>query len=187
MLRVVTLLLLALVSFNLLAVETEVKFYRPFDGASPQQAPVIIRQEMTGECWQQSQKIKREDAWRCLSEGKVYDPCFVKQFSAQSEAVCPQSPWVGSSVKMRLNAPVDNSQNVALDMAQAYPWALELASGEKCQAIEGGHVYDNLPIRYQCDSQAVLIGHMQRCKTEWSILQKTAHGVVAVVIARAWF
>lgn len=186
MLRVVIALFTALASFHLWSQDTELKLYRPF-GESTQQAPIVISHQSSGECWQQSQKVKREDAWRCMADGKIYDPCFVKQFGSHSEAICPQSPWVGSSIKINLKAPVDNSQNEELNMAEAYPWAIELTTGEKCQAIDEGGIYDGLPIRYQCDSSSVLIGHVQRCKAEWSILQKTASGVTTAMVAKAWF
>ncbi|KTD19026.1 hypothetical protein [Legionella jordanis] len=186
MLRAVTAVFIAFLSFNLWSQDTELKLYQPFDDHA-QQSPRIISQQVQGECWQQSQRIKREDAWRCMAQGKIYDPCFVKQYGAANEAICPQSPWVGTTVKITLSSPVDNSQNVPLDMAEAYPWAIELTDGEKCQAVDEGGNYDGLPIRYQCDRQSVLIGHIQRCKAEWGILQKTASGVSTAIVARAWF
>ncbi|ASQ46497.1 hypothetical protein [Legionella clemsonensis] len=168
------------------AQDTELKLYRPF-GEVVQQAPVVIKEEVTGQCFQQSQRIKREDAWRCIAAGKVYDPCFIKPYGSHTEAVCPPSPWEGRSVKINLSSAVDNSQHTPLDMAETYPWGIELITGEKCQAVDGGGIYDNLPIHYQCDSDTVLLGHLQRCKTAWSILQRTPKGISTVLVARAWF
>ncbi|KTD23538.1 Uncharacterised protein [Legionella lansingensis] len=186
MLRLVIAVFAVVVSFNLWANDTELKLYRPF-GETTQQAPVVIQKEVAGQCWQQSQLLKREDAWRCTAEGKTHDPCFVRKFGSNKEAICPQSPWTGDSIKINLISAVDNNQNVELNMAEAYPWAMELTTGEKCQAIDEGGTYDGLPIHYQCDSQTVLLGQLQRCKTEWSILQKNPRGVSTVMVARAWF
>ncbi|KTC81501.1 hypothetical protein [Legionella brunensis] len=186
MLRAMTVAFMLISSFKLLAYDTELKLYRPF-GEATQQAPIVINEVVSGQCWQQSQRIKREDAWRCMAAGKIYDPCFVKQFGSHKEAICPQSPWIGTSVKIDLSTAVDNSQNTELDMSEAYPWALELSTGEKCQAIDAGGTYDGLPIHYQCDSQTVLLGHVQRCKAEWSILQRTSAGVSTALVAKAWF
>ena len=184
--RVVVLIFAILGSFCLFAEDTELKLYRPF-GDSVQQAPLVIKEVISGQCWQQSQRIKREDAWRCVAEGKVYDPCFVKQFGSHTQALCPHSPWVGDSVQINLSTPVDNSQHAQLDMSRALPWAIELTTGEKCQAIDEGGIYEGLPIRYQCDSQTVLIGHVQRCKATWSILQHRTEGLSTATVARAWF
>ncbi|MDI9818527.1 MULTISPECIES: hypothetical protein [unclassified Legionella] len=184
--RLILLILMIMPTFGLFAKDTILKLYQPF-GEAIQQAPIVIQREASGECWQQSQRIKREDAWRCMAEGKIYDPCFVRQFGSHQEAVCPQSPWVGSSVKINMSFPVDNSQHVELNMAETYPWAIELTTGEKCQAVDEGQVYDGLPVRYQCDNQVLLLGHVQRCKTQWSMLQHTSNGVSTALVERAWF
>lgn len=184
--RLVVMISTILGSFCLFAQDTELKLYRPF-GEAVQQAPVVVKQIVSGQCWQQSQRIKREDAWRCAAADKIYDPCFVKQFGSLQQAVCPQSPWSGESVQINLSSPLDNSQHIELDMSRAFPWAIELTSGEKCQAVDAGEIYDNLPIRYLCNSQAVLLGHIQRCKALWSILQRDKDGVSTAMVAKAWF
>ncbi|MDP1604148.1 MAG: hypothetical protein Q8M03_12890 [Legionella sp.] len=172
---------------SLNAQDTELKLYRPF-GEAEQQAPLIIKEKHEGHCWQQSQRIKREDAWRCTGAGKTYDPCFIKQYSSKKEALCPQSPWVGDSVALELASSADNSQHALLDMSKAYPWALELSSGEKCQAVDEERVFDGMPIHYQCNTQSVLMGHLQRCKSVWTILQRRGDGQVETVnIVKAWF
>ncbi|KTD01421.1 hypothetical protein Lfee_1025 [Legionella feeleii] len=186
MLRGVVLFLLFSWPFYLVAQDTELKFYRPF-GEVNQQVPLVVKEEVKGQCWQQSERIKREDAWRCVVGDKTYDPCFVKQYGSNTQALCPQSPWIGDSVQIDLPAAVDNSQHTELNMAETLPWALELTTGEKCQAVDKGDFFDGLPVRYHCDSQTVLLGHIQRCKASWSILQRTASGVSTAWVAKAWF
>ncbi|STY64952.1 Uncharacterised protein [Legionella taurinensis] len=75
--RVLMIILAILYSFRVMAEDTELKLFRPF-GGTEQQIPLIIDKRLSGECWQQSQRIAREDAWRCLAEGQVFDPCFIK-------------------------------------------------------------------------------------------------------------
>lgn len=170
-------------SFCTFADETELKLYRPFvDGIQ-----VVIKKKITGDCWQQSQRIKREDAWRCTAEGKVYDPCFIKPVGARNEAICPYSPWSMNGVQINLSSAADNSNHTPLDMSEAYPWAVELTSGEKCQAVDEGQVYDGLQVRYQCNSQIVLIGRVQRCEAKWSILQRSPQGISTALLSKAWF
>ncbi|ARG97113.1 hypothetical protein B6N58_05245 [Legionella micdadei] len=183
MLRGVIVFFMIILPVYSFADDTELKLYRPFaDGT-----PVVIKEVIPGQCWQQSQRIKREDAWRCVAANKVYDPCFVKEYGSHKEAVCPQSPWVGDSVQINLSTPVDNTQNTSLDMAEAYPWAVELTTGEKCQAVDDGAVYDGMKVHYQCNSQTVLIGRVQRCEAKWSILQRTPSGISTALVAKAWF
>jgi hypothetical protein len=183
MLRRVFIFFIVMWSFCLFAEETELKFYRPF----VDETQLVINKKLPGECWQQSQRIKREDAFRCIAEGRVYDPCFIKSYDSGKEAVCPASPWIKEGIMLSLSSPADNSQHTLLDMAETYPWAIELATGDKCQAIDEGQVYDGLEVHYQCNSQTVLIGRVHRCKANWSILQKTASGVSTAQVARAWF
>lgn len=178
--------LLSFCTFSALADDTILKLYRPF-GEVFDQPQAMVNQTMQGQCNKQSDLILREDAWRCLAGGKVFDPCFVKSHASVSEVICPQSPWTGNSVVITVQTPLNNAEHLALDMSTAYPWALELANGEQCQAVEANQEYDGMPIRYRCASNHVLVGHLQRCKPVWSILEKTASGVDAVAVKRAWF
>jgi hypothetical protein len=182
----VVILLMLFVSTALQAKDTELKLYRPFESVS--QSILDGQHALTGVCSQQSQRIKREDAWRCLAEGKVYDPCFIKQYGSHQQALCPQSPWSQEGVLLTLSSPVDNSQHAKLDMSRTYPWGIELVDGEKCLALDEGSYTEGLPIHYQCTNLTQLIGHLQRCKVEWTMLHKAMEGQVdTVVIAKAWF
>lgn len=173
-------------AFSAIAGDTVLKLYRPFGDVVEQIKPVVTH-TVAGECYSQSQLIVREDAWRCQAEGKFYDPCFVKAGSKRMEAICPQSPWVGDSVQINVTAPLNNEQHIALDMSRTFPWAVELANGEQCQAVQSNEVYDAMPVRYRCSNQNVLIGYLQRCKTVWSMLEKTPNGVVTADFSKAWF
>ncbi len=170
-------------SCSLFAEDTAIRLYRPYANTTP-----VIKKAVQGNCWQQSARIKREDAWRCVADGTTYDPCFVKEHGDHKEAVCPESPWATSNINILLSAPVDNAHHVTLDISQAYPWGVELVNGEKCLAIDQGEMHDGLVVRYRCDSHHVLFGYLQRCKTPWTMLQKQQGGnVETVVIATAWF
>lgn len=180
----VVLIFTILSSSRLFAADTELKLYHPFNN---DQASLHIKEKIAGQCWQQSQQLKREEAWRCMAGTKVYDPCFIKAFGASQQALCPQSPWSDDTVEIELAASHDNSEHLMLDMSKAYPWALELVTGEKCRAVDEGGEIDRLPIRYHCDNDSVLLGHIQRCDPSWRILQRSSQGVEAALISRAWF
>ena len=166
--------------------ETELKFYQALPENSDNTSVTIIA-KTAGECSQQSQRIKREDAWLCTAEGKTYDPCFEKGFGVSRSVVCFEAPWSNKAMEITLNQPLDASQNQKLDMSSTFPWALELASGEKCTAVDTSAMYDELPIHYRCEGQSELMGPMQRCENTWKMLQHGVDGVKTVQIARAWF
>lgn len=168
------------------AADTELNFYRPLT-ESPKQVPMTVVAQKAGTCARQSELIKREDAWSCVAEGKVYDPCFVQPYGTHREAICPESPWSQQGIKITVAAPLDNRRHEILDMSRTLPWAIELSTGEKCKAVESNRQYDGLPVHYQCEGNTELIGHVQRCNEPWKMLQHAANGVDTVDIAKAWF
>jgi hypothetical protein len=186
MMQRVLMVLLIFCSFLVSASDTVLKLYRPFGDVIDQISPVV-KNKVTGRCLSQSQLILREDAWRCQAEGKTFDPCFVKMAGNQKQVVCPQSPWTAESVAITVSSPLNNANHSTLDMSRVFPWAIELANGEHCQAIESNEIYDAMPVRYQCSNHNVLIGYLQRCKSVWSMLEKTPEGVVTVDLRKAWF
>jgi rubredoxin len=181
-----TLFLSMSLSSMLFAADTELQLYRPFTETS-KQLPIQIIAQKTGECFQQSKLIVREDAWRCSTEGMVYDPCFVKPNGSKMEAMCPGTPWTQQSIEITVPHPLDNTQHATLDMSQTYPWGIELMSGERCYAVEEATKYDDLPVHYRCNEHTVLIGHVQRCNALWKMLQHTSTGISTVELAKAWF
>lgn len=166
--------------------DTLLKLYRPY-GDMIAQAEPIIKNTLSGHCTEQSRLIVREDAWRCEAGGNVYDPCFVKAGDNRTQALCPKSPWIGDSVQIMVPTPLHNEQNQTLDMSQAYPWAVELSNGERCMAINSKKLFDSMPIRYRCTNKNLLVGHLQRCKNTWTMLEKTPEGVVTAELVKAWF
>lgn len=186
MLQRVLLVLLFFCSFLASAGDTVLKLYRPFGEATDQISPTV-KNILSGECYTQSQLIIREDAWRCQAKGKIFDPCFVKMAGNKMEAICPQSPWIGDSVQINVSNPLNNENHLTLDMSRIFPWAIELANGDRCQAVETPESYDSMPVRYRCSNQNVLIGYLQRCKSTWSMLEKTSEGVITVELTKAWF
>jgi hypothetical protein len=186
MMQRVLIVLLCFCSFLASAGDTVLKLYRPFGEVIDQTAP-LVKNVLKGQCDSQSLLILREDAWRCQSEGKIFDPCFVQLASNKMAVVCPQSPWTSDSVQIEVSTPLNNENHSTLDMSRVFPWAIELVNGEHCQGIESHELYDAMPVRYRCSNENVLIGYLQRCKAVWSMLEKTSNGVVTVELSKAWF
>lgn len=168
------------------AADTVLKLYRPFGEVTEQSIP-IVKNTVQGSCEGPSQLIVREDAWYCRVGDKVYDPCFAPLTGTKNEVICPQSPWVGDSIAIELAHALNNAHHSTLDMSGTFPWAIELIDGAHCQAIASKEFYDALPVRYLCTNGNVLIGSVQRCKSVWSMLEKTPSGVVTTELSKVWF
>lgn len=169
------------------AAQTRLRLYRPFS-ANKDQDVVSVTQTHKGWCWEQSQVDKRKDAWRCVIKNKVYDPCFVKSYGDKQQAVCPVSPWNGQAILIQLESNLSTVPTESLDMSRHYPWAIELSNGTRCQAIVDSKLrYDGMPVRYRCQDQSVLFGHLQRCKAIWRVMQKQDKEVTTAEIKRVWF
>ena len=177
---------LMMCSTVLFAKDTELRLYRPLTKTEHHAFATIVEKKF-GECWQQSHLNKREDAWRCIAEKVVYDPCFVQRFGSHLNAICIASPWSKKALQITVAEPLDNGQHAMLDMSKTYPWALELTNGETCKAIESTDVFDGLPVRYRCSNHSELIGHVQRCNASWKMLQHSDKGVTTIDISKAWF
>lgn len=182
----VLLVSLFLATFLANSADTVLKLYRPFGEVTEQIVP-IVKNQLVGSCQGQSQLIVREDAWRCTAAGKSYDPCFAQLSNNKHQLICPQSPWVGDSVAIEVATPLNNASHETLDMSRVLPWGIELANGEHCKAVSSNEIYDDMPVRYQCSNQNVLVGYLQRCKSVWSMLEKTPDGVVTMDLSKAWF
>ncbi len=184
--RKITWVLALFISAPLFAKETDLRLYRPFTETN-QQVPLTLSANLVGQCSAQSALIKRDDAWRCQVDHKIYDPCFVAPFGSHLKALCIASPWSTEGIEITVSMPLDNSLHETLDMSRTYPWGIQLTNGEMCHAILPYAEYDGLPARYLCDGHSTLIGHLQRCQNTWKILQHTLSGVETVAIDRAWF
>ncbi len=169
------------------AADTVLKLYRPF-AETETHAPLTIQSKRSGHCLQQSERIKREDAWRCVGEDHlIHDPCFSKRFGSDRLVICPLSPWLRNSIQLTLDSPLDASQQVPLDISRTLPWAIELKSGERCLSVDSKQMIDGLLVRYYCRVGVVLVGDIHRCKPVWTTLKHDSSGISMVEIESAWF
>jgi hypothetical protein len=184
--RRVLLVALVLASHLAFGENTVLKLYRPFGEAQEQAIPKPVR-SLSGQCLGQSLLNVREDAWRCQAEGKIFDPCFLKAVGPKTQVLCPKSPWAVESVAISVPSALNGAEHTSLDMSVALPWAVELVNGARCQAIESNEVFDGMPVHYRCSDNTILLGHLQRCKATWTMLEKTPKGVETAIFKRAWF
>jgi len=173
-------------SVSIAAIPTELHLFRPMT-ETPHQPNVVINDIKAGECTEQSRRIAREDAWRCVVNEAIFDPCFVKPFGDRRTAICIDSPWAIKATQINVSYLLDNHNHATLDMSRALPFALELTNHDQCLRVESKESIDGLPINYHCDSGSVLIGPVLRCQSEWTVLQARKEGVSSSKIIIAWF
>lgn len=161
--------------------DMEIKYYSPYSGESMQ-----ILKTMKGHCYGQSEKIKREDAWRCQTDTQTLDPCF-SSMKQSNKVFCPVSPWTTQGILLEDVGVLDLVNQQKLDMSVTYPWAIELENGERCEAVHSGEMISGLPLLYRCSSGAFLVGYIQRCKPTWQILYKGKGELEKVTMKVVWF
>ena len=89
-------------------------------------------QVVEGSCWTGSVAVPRTDAWRCMVDNAILDPCFGSQDA--TAVICVRSPLDASdSVQINLTEPLPQAQ----EPVEARPWFLELADGTTCAPLTG--------------------------------------------------
>ena len=96
--------------------------------------PAGIRgQEQEGYCWTESLGSGQSDAWRCMVDNSIYDPCFA--IAGETGAVaCGASPVDDPyAFRVKLTRPLPERTAPAVDR----PWIVELADGVVCGYLTG--------------------------------------------------
>jgi hypothetical protein len=169
---------------------TERVVFFPFRGSLV--APGIhIERSVRGSCSYGSEFAARWDAWSCTAGGRRYDPCFSgRRTGVGAQLVCMDFPWANATL-LELTRPVpDALANVVGDPRTHAPWALTLATGERCALVRsrlgtiGGE-----PIKYACAGSAVLAGLPARGRPVWTIKRAATATAKArsAAIRRAWW
>lgn len=89
--------------------------------------------EQEGHCWVESLASGQSDAWRCMVDNSINDPCFT--IPGETGAVaCGASP-VGDpyAFRLKLTQPLPEREASAIDR----PWIVELADGVICGYLTG--------------------------------------------------
>ncbi len=109
--------------------ETEVITFLPEEIPTDSQA---------GSCFTSALGLGREDAYRCMVENNIYDPCFVVDDDDNEEppVVCGADPTTGETgFVLELTEPLPEPDLGTSGVAQ--PWLIELADGTVCGLLQG--------------------------------------------------
>jgi hypothetical protein len=171
---------------------TSIKFMRPLTNRSDQRdGTFIVEGHFDGFCSRGSETDQSPDALRCYtsSHGPI-DPCF--QTVTAQQAVCISDPWSESVVLVSTHGlPITPSLQREKALKERRPWALELANGKRCAAVDGATgTIAGLRIDYFCgDSEDGIVGSPDSSGEPWTVsyvlgdLQETSE----VDVLTAWY
>ena len=98
------------------------------------QLQTLPTQEKRGFCWVRSLAAKRADAWRCITNNVIYDPCFTSKVA--DTLVCNVDPADNKyGFLLRLQQPLPQSTRLKGKKNDA--WVIELQDGLLCRPYTG--------------------------------------------------
>ncbi len=148
---------------------------------------VNVTKVTSGSCFGSSNVTTRTDAYRCMSQNEIYDPCF---FVNQTQVLCPtDGPWTNRGVLVNVSS-LPSAPGTPDQGTGGQPWAIQLPGGTNCVSISGAT--DEIAgqrLGYQCNGGVGLYGNVQRSSAAWMIYVGTPHSATLAPrpIAVAWF
>ena len=127
--------------------------------------PQTTSQQVSGSCFASSLAATRADAWRCMSDSTIYDPCFSLPGNSSS-LTCVMNPLDSSTfVTLNLTQPLPAPSPVP---AETHPWFLHLADQTVCNFFTGatGGV-NGERINYGCSDGWDIVG-LPQMGTTWT-------------------
>lgn len=102
-----------------------------------------------GYCWTQSVAIPRTNAWRCMIDSAIQDPCF--STSDPNKVVCGVSPITHQKgFVIQLTKPLP-AQTATSPQAANSAWVVQLEDGSVCRPYTGTlRIVNGSPVKYFC-------------------------------------
>jgi len=133
----------------------------------------IPTETQSGSCWTNAIGLGREDAYRCMVDNQIYDPCFV--VDEQPTVVCGANPVTGETgfvLELTEPLPAPDAGDVAM------PWMIELADGTICGLMTGTiPVVDDRAAPYGCADQTYLFEIFNRVRFGWPNRPRSGWGM----------
>lgn len=146
------------------AVATAVVAYQPWSFGGELKSVVDIAGEYTGSCFSQSAASSRPDAFRCIIDNAIQDPCFAPA-DASVVVVCPVGPE-GPVNRINLDAPV----TFAAEQDHLSPWLIELDNGASCGPYTGAMTsIGDLTPTYGCTDGVNVLGPIDTSSALWTV------------------
>ncbi len=147
-------------------------------------ADILPKTVQNGSCWENSVAYPfRQDAWRCMVENNIIDPCF----SAKQDGyvICPGNPQKDEGVAIKLTKPLPKAETPK-ETQDNWAWFLILKDGTFCSPFTGTRPFfgPDQAAYYGCNSaddtkQILLLNDLEKgniWKATEAILTKNASG-----------
>jgi hypothetical protein len=116
---------------------TEIIRWSPFNAAGVVKKTLRVRRMGTGRCTD-TYTTAGDIAYRCGRGNYLYFPCWRDGPNPTEFVLCTGDPWSSSVVRLRSPGLLLYPGVTYLDDPYS-PWAVELASGERCRLFQGAH------------------------------------------------
>jgi hypothetical protein len=157
------------------AAATRVTIFHPFAGGKL--APRLhVTRTLKGYCFAGSSADPRKDAWRCMSDNLILDPCFSDP-KVVSWVACPElgSPFETKMIRLALSRALPKTLRNHGVPGRGNPWAVKLADGQICTFLTGAtFAYYGERANYGCTAKTFLAGSPNRSGKTWTITLGTS-------------
>jgi hypothetical protein len=179
--------------------QTDLRYVIPY-GPDGLNAGLSVRETLPGMCLDDSIAVSdRADAFRCLGEGdQIYDPCFENPFAPSDEpgeVACVTDPFGTEVVLLSVESPLPREKDAPPSQERDpfapwdLPWALELATGDRCTLL-GGTLYQlgGQVVYYSCAQNGAILGVVDHDQPVWMVSYLAEGEVVSrlVEVTAAW-
>lgn len=131
---------------------------------------ITVTGTTVGSCWTSSEATMRLDAWRCLAEDEILDPCFSPDASPDHEAVLCMGTEVDRMVRLTLTEPLPGNNAHIPGGPQVTPLSIVLADGRTCRPMTGATmVLAGERMNYVCETGGHLYGQPDKTEALWTI------------------
>ena len=170
---------------------TRIKLLTPF-GPAGLSIGMAVTEKLNGTCFAGSvASSSRPDAWRCSSGNGILDPCYQRILGDEKQLACPVGgPWPANVVLLTLTQPLPPEPRKEARREETLPWALELASGQRCTLFTGATApVAGMRINYGCPGGFQVVGDVDRSQTVWRVFLQGEKSIALeqVDVAVAWF
>lgn len=134
---------------------------------------IIPTTQQSGSCWTGAISVTRPDAWRCMQENTIYDPCFSS--TDPNIVICDADPSQNKAgFALQLTKPLPEAEQVQISGENS--WLLQLADGTVCRPFTGTmpiiHTATDIKaIKYACDSTSGLLDGSIKTGKIWTAKQ----------------
>jgi hypothetical protein len=171
--------------------KTTVRHVAPVDGQGHALPGFTVVKRRSGRCPPISD-YSTGPIYKCVFGRFLADPCWRLTAPRQVSALCMRAPWSREVVRVDVKRLTPGS---SVRKNRDWPWAIELAGGERCPGRTGaGDLFNGRPIDYLCGGRPSLgvlrgldqEGRLWHADTAWQVDGRYVAGRT-VPIRTAWY